>query len=240
MNSLRVSTAGFAAGVGGANSVCILPHTQAIGLPDGLGRRIVRNLQTMLIEESNLYRVTDPACGSGYVESLTAASGAKGWELFQAVEAAGGMVAALKAGLLAEEIGKSNATRDALIAKRKEALTGSSAFPNIDEPDVALWEAETVPAAAAPAGDSCTPLKVIRYAMPFEALRDAALAAGVPTVYFAQLGKIAEFTARATWAKNFFEAGGIKSLSNDTFMEPGEIGAGFKASGAKNRLSCCC
>ena len=233
VNTLRVSTAGFAAGVGGANSVCILPHTIAIGLPNALGRRIVRNLQVMLIEESNLYRVTDPAAGSGYVEDLTDQYGGAAWALFQEIFKAGGIDAALKAGLVQEVIAKSNETRNALIAKRKEALTGSSAFPNILEGDVAVDEAERTELAAAPEGEACEPLAVFRYAMPFEALRDAAKAAGEPTVFFAQLGKIAEFTARATWAKNFFEAGGIKSLSDQNFLEPGELGAAFKASGAK-------
>ena len=237
VNTLRVSTAGFAAGVGGANSVCILPHTVAIGLPDDLARRIVRNLQVMLIEESNLYRVTDPAAGSGYVESLTTDLGAHAWELFQAIESAGGVVEALKSGLVQDAIAKSNETRNALIAKRKLALTGSSAFPNILEGDVDVEEATPIPlAVSTEAGESCAPLTVIRYSMPFEALRDAAKAAGEPTIFFAQLGRIAEFTARATWAKNFFEAGGIKTLAEETFMEPGAIGETFKASGA--RITC--
>ena len=119
VNILRVTTAAFAAGVGGADSICILPHTLAIGLPDDLARRIARNLQTMLIEESNLYRVTDPAAGSGYVESLTEEIGSMAWALFQSIEKSGGMVEALKAGLLIDEIAKSNETRAKLIATRK-------------------------------------------------------------------------------------------------------------------------
>jgi len=233
VNILRVTTATFAAGVGGADSVCILPHTLAVGLPDGLSRRITRNLQTMLLEESNLYRVTDPAAGSGFVESLTDESGAKAWALFQTIEAKGGMTEALKSGLILEEIAKSNDVRNGLIAKRRDALTGASAFPDINEADADVLDVAPLPAPdLAKEGLTCTPLKAVRLSQPYEDLRDAAKAAGTPTVFFANLGRIADYTARATWAKNFFEAGGVKALSDEGFTEADKAADAYKASGA--------
>ena len=87
------------------------------------------------------------------------------------------------------------------------------------------------------------PLPSIRLAEPFEALRDAsdrmlAKTGARPKVFLANLGKIADFTARAMFAKNFYEAGGIEALSNDGFKDHAEMIAAFKASGAK--LACLC
>ncbi len=234
VNILRVTTASFAAGVGGADSVCILPHTAALGLPDGLARRISRNLQTMLLEESNLYRVTDPAAGSGFVEDLTTETGQKAWSLFQSIEAAGGMIEALQKGSVQQAIASSNNTRDKLVATRKAALTGASAFPDIAEADVAVLDVAPVAAAEqAKDGIRCDALAPVRLAEPFEALRDAAKAAGEPSIFFANLGRIADYTARSTWAKNFFEAGGVKALSDAGYTDAGEAAAAFKASGAQ-------
>ncbi|PLW77006.1 methylmalonyl-CoA mutase subunit beta [Cohaesibacter celericrescens] len=232
VNILRATTAAFAAGVGGADSVCILPHTLTHGLPDPLARRIARNLQTMLLEESNLYRVTDPAAGSGFVESWTDEMGSKAWALFQTIEQAGNMVQALKAGLLVDEIAKSNAARNKLIATRRASLTGASAFPNIDEADVEVLDVAPLAAPELAEGEKCTALKVVRISEPYEALRAAAKAAGVPTVFFANMGRIADFTARSTWAKNFFEAGGIRALSDKGFTENDAAVEAFKASGS--------
>jgi methylmalonyl-CoA mutase len=86
-------------------------------------------------------------------------------------------------------------------------------------------------------------LPAIRLAEPFEALRDSsdrALAASGarPKVFLANLGKLADFTARTLFAKNFFEAGGIEAVTNDGFPGRDEMAAAYKASGAK--LACLC
>ena len=87
------------------------------------------------------------------------------------------------------------------------------------------------------------PLPSIRLAEPFEALRDASdrmlkKTGARPKVFLANLGKVADFTARAMFAKNFYEAGGIEALSNDGFKDQAAMIAAFKASGAK--LACLC
>src|SRR5260221_10151050 len=71
VNMLRATMATFSAGLGGVNAVTVLPHTLALGLPDAFARRAARNSQLVLLEESNLAKVSDPAAGSGGVESLT-------------------------------------------------------------------------------------------------------------------------------------------------------------------------
>ncbi len=80
VNMLRTTIAVTAAGVGGADSVTALPFTLALGLPDRFARRVARNMQLILLEESNLYRVADPAAGSGGIEALTTEMAQSGLE----------------------------------------------------------------------------------------------------------------------------------------------------------------
>jgi methylmalonyl-CoA mutase len=86
-NILRATAAVFGAGLGGADSICVLPFSLAQGLPNAFARRVARNVQTVLLEESNLWRVADPASGAGYVEVLTRHLCEKAWAVFQKAEA---------------------------------------------------------------------------------------------------------------------------------------------------------
>lgn len=105
---------------------------------------------------------------------------------------------------------------------------------------------KATPVALAPYGEQkykFVPLPPIRLAEPFEALRDksdAALKArgARPKVFLANLGTPADFTARATFAKSFFEAGGIEALGSEGFADPAKLAAAFKASGAA--IACLC
>ncbi|MDX6750926.1 methylmalonyl-CoA mutase family protein [Geminicoccaceae bacterium 1502E] len=134
VNMLRCTIAGFAAGVGGADAVGVLPFDHELGLPDRFARRIARNTQLVLIEESNLHRVVDPAGGSWFVESMTADLAARAWELLQQIERAGGMAAALRAGLVQGMTAEAWTARRRAIATRRQGLTGLSEFPWLGEP----------------------------------------------------------------------------------------------------------
>jgi len=136
VNMLRATVATFAAAVGGADSLTVLPYTHALGLPDGFARRIARNTQLVLKEESHLARVVDPAGGSWYVEMLTDRLADKAWGHFQAVEAEGGMAAALQGGSVAKACAEAWSARERKIARRREELTGVNAFPKVDEAPV--------------------------------------------------------------------------------------------------------
>src|SRR2546423_13379648 len=91
---LRGRVACFAAGVGGADAITVLPFDTAIGRPDAFGRRIARNTQSILLEESTVASVVDPAGESWYVESLTGELARAAWSWFTEIERAGGMLAA--------------------------------------------------------------------------------------------------------------------------------------------------
>jgi methylmalonyl-CoA mutase len=242
VNVLRGAMAAYAAGLGGADSVSVLPFTQAIGLPDSFARRLARNSQLLLLEESNLGFVADPAAGAGAFEALTQALCEKAWGLFQNLEAQGGIVAALERGEFQAEVAKIAEARGRDIARRTAPMTGLSDFPDLAEiaPEV-LGVAR--PTFAYQGAARVAPLVPHRLAEPFEALRDASdamlTAKGArPRMFLANLGPIAAFGARATFAKCLFEAGGVETLGNDGFADATEAAAAFKASGA--RLACLC
>ncbi|MEJ2376875.1 MAG: methylmalonyl-CoA mutase family protein, partial [Pseudolabrys sp.] len=241
VNMLRATIAVTAAGVGGADSVTVLPYTLAIGLPDRFARRVARNTQLILLQESNLYRVADPAAGSGGIEALTSEIARSAWTLFQEIEAAGGAGAAIPQGLLQKKVAETRAEREKSVARRKDALTGVSDYPNLAEVPVKVLDVARV---ATPADKAIfEPLPPHRLAEPFEALRDksdAVLAktGARPKVFLANLGRMSDFTVRATFAKNFYEAGGIEAVTNDGFKDQAEMIAAFKASGTG--LACLC
>ncbi|WP_326772797.1 methylmalonyl-CoA mutase family protein [Streptomyces sp. NBC_01445] len=217
VNMLRSTVATLAAGVGGADAVTVLPFDQALGLSDGFARRIARNTSTILIEESHLARVIDPAGGSWYVERLTDELAHAAWDFFQEIERAGGQAAALRSGMIRERLAESWSLRSRNLAKRREPVTGVSEFPFLDEKPVVRE-----PAPEAPSGG----LPRVRRDEAFEALRsrsDAHLAASGsrPRVFLAPLGPAAAHSARLTFAANLFQAGGIEPVADGTFEASG-------------------
>jgi methylmalonyl-CoA mutase len=280
VNLLRGTVAAFSAGVGGADSIAVQPFTAALGLADAFARRVARNTQLILLEESNLWRVADPAAGAGGFEALTQALCGEGWQAFQEIEGQRsgdlcGIVAALADGHLQKTLAAQRAVRAKTIATRREPITGTSEFPNLREEAVAVLDIAPVKpdarhsqgslaernqselirsfvggagraeALAAPTEAlRAHPLPSLRLSQPFEALRDAADALPQrPVVFLATLGPIADFTARAGFARNLFEAGGLAAPGHDGFAQGGAtdldalVGA-FRASGAK--LACLC
>jgi len=243
VNMLRTTVAVTAAGVGGADSITVLPHTAALGLPDAFARRVARNTQLILLEESNLAKVSDPAAGSGAIEDLTNKLCAAAWSQFQEIDAAAGAWAALERGFVQKNVAAVRAERQKAAARRKDALTGTSDFPDLHEKSAAVLDVAPVVPPKEAAAVMIEPLPRIRLAEPFEALRDKsdqilAKTGARPKVFLANLGRLSEFTARAMFAKNFYEAGGIEALSNDGFKDQAAMIAAFKASGAK--LTCLC
>jgi methylmalonyl-CoA mutase len=252
VNLLRATVAVFSAGLGGANAVSVLPFTAALGLPDGFARRIARNTQLVLLEEANLAKVADPAAGSGALEDLTGKLCRAAWTLFQEIEASGGLAAALERGLIQQQIARARAEREKAIALREDVFTGVSAFADLHEVPVSVLDVAPVPSSFDRGGAvGFEPLPRIRLSEPYDRLRensDRLLrdTGSRPKVFLANLGPLAAFTARARWAKNFFEAGGIEAITNDGFAGIAADGttdldalvAAFRASGAK--LACIC
>jgi methylmalonyl-CoA mutase len=243
VNMLRATIAAFSAGIGGADALSVLPFTAAIGLPDRFARRVARNTALLLLEESNIAKVADPAAGSGGIEDLTQKLARAAWSLFQEIEKAGGAPAALEHGLIQGKIAKVRAEREAAIAHRTDALTGTSDYPLLAETPVNVIAATPVAIPPPAAAIKYPALPRIRLAEPFEQLRDAsdrilARTGTRPRIFLANLGTLAEFTARATYAKNFFEAGGIEAVTGDGTESADQMIAAFKSSGTT--LACLC
>ncbi|BBX25868.1 methylmalonyl-CoA mutase small subunit [Mycolicibacterium alvei] len=218
VNMLRTTLAAFAAGVGGADTVQVHPFDAAI--PDGLdgtstsfSRRVARNTQLLLLEESHIGQVLDPAGGSWFVEDLTAALAEQAWAHFQDIEARGGFVAARD--YIAAQIAEVAARRSDDIAHRRTAITGVNEFPNLDEK---------------PLPQPSSVSSIARYAAGFEALRDrsdAYLAAtgARPKVLLLPLGPLAEHNIRTTFASNLLASGGIEAVNPGTVDADGVAGA---------------
>jgi methylmalonyl-CoA mutase len=205
---------------------------------------VARNTQLVLLEESNLARVSDPAAGSGAIETLTQRLCEAAWLLFQEIEKAGGAFAALERSLIQHQVAATRMARQASMARRKEVLTGATEFPNLHEPEIAVLDAK--PVVLAPYGDAkitFDAMPPMRLAAPFEALRDRSDQilqdrGARPRIFLANLGTPADFTARATFAKSFFESGGIEAVEIEGFTDPATLAAAFEASGAA--LACLC
>jgi methylmalonyl-CoA mutase len=259
VNLLRVTAAAFAAGVGGAASVTTAAFDAELGEPDELGRRMARNTQLLLQEESNVGRVADPAGGSWYVETLSERIAQVAWEQFGRLEATGGVAAALLDGSLAADIAEVRDARLARVASRKEPITGVSEFADVAETPLARTEPDlrtlrsraheaSVAASLTGTATECEPLRRVRWAEQFEALRDAsdsylAATGARPKVFLVNLGPVAVHTARATFAKNFFEAGGIEAVTGEAgastgYDDPAVAVADVLAQGA--HLVCLC
>lgn len=230
VNLLRGTIATFAAAVGGAEIITCLPFDTAQGLPDEFSRRMARNTQILAAEESNVGKVSDPAGGAWFVESLTDQLAGKAWEAFQQIEAAGGMAAALTSGLVAERIEASKAERAKRLANRSQPLTGVSMFPNPAEEPLTVRPRPAAPerAGLAPQRDSEI----------FEALRDRAAASDPrPAVFLACLGARRDFGAREMFVGALLGVGGIDHPSSEGGT-PDEIVAKVKESGARFVILC--
>jgi methylmalonyl-CoA mutase len=244
VNLLRATTATFSAGIGGADSVTVLPFTAALGLPDAFARGLARNTQTILLEESNLWRSADAAAGAGGFEALTDALCDTAWEAFQELEREGGIVASLARGALQGRIAAARAERERNVSRRKDPITGTSEFPDLRETPVSvLMPAPRRRELAQPGERACEPLPSRRLAEPFEALRDRSDYIVEQTgsrrkVFLANLGPPSSFTARAGFAKNLFEAGGMEAVGNEGFASMDDLREAYRASGAK--LACLC
>jgi methylmalonyl-CoA mutase len=234
LNLLRGTLAGFGAGVGGADAVTVPPFDAAIGAAEPFSRRIARNTQALLIEESHLARVIDPAGGSWYVESLTDELARAAWAFFQEIEGAGGALAALDSGLVGERVAAVRGRRERDVATRRVPLTGVSEFPDLAERPV---ERRPLP------GPSTGGLPLFRPAAGYEAYRDrsdAVLAetGARPRAFLATLGPLAAYTARAGFARNLLQAGGIEAPEAGPTDSADDVAATFARAGTPVAVLC--
>ncbi len=246
VNVLRGTTAALAASLGGADAVTLLPldaaggaaqaqSTQAQSTQAQLGRRIARNTQLILLQESQTNAVIDPAGGSWFVEDLTEQIAQRAWHRFTSIEAAGGIVAETTSnGDLRAAIAETAQRRAAAIATQQQVLVGVNEFAYLEQLELAdTGLTETL-------GETSSHG---RWAEPFEQLRAKAIAAPI-AMFVAALGKPSDSSARANFAKSLFEAGGIATIIPEAnFDGPADVVAADTAAAfakSQAQLACIC
>jgi methylmalonyl-CoA mutase len=240
VNVMRGAVAAFSAGLGGADSVSVLPHTLAGGFPDSLARRLARNAQLILLRESNLGFVADPAAGAGSFEALTKALCEKAWGIFQEIEGQGGLPSALASGAFQRQAAVNAAALKRDVARLKSPITGVSAHADLAERPVEVAVGAPEREAFAPAEGALAPF---RLAEPFERLRDLSDAflqqTGMrPKVYLAAPGPESGHRRRVQFMREWLEAGGFEAVYHGETATAEEAVEGRRESGAP--LACLC
>lgn len=261
---LRGTGETFAAAVGGADSIATTAMDEAFGEPGELGRRMAVNTQVVLAEEAHLGRVADPAGGSGYVEAITEQLGRIGWGRFQEIERAGGMAAALQAGLVQGWAAEAARVQAGLVASVRVPIVGVSRFAAPDERATGATAAVDLLAGAeygglaewtgldevsegtgetgsgdrlrlAAAVERVTPLARSRLAEPFEKLRAAASGEAVALV---AVGEPAQWRGRVEFCRAYFGVGGFAAVETAGAVEVEEVVKQFAATGARAAVIC--
>jgi len=219
VNMLRTQTEAMSAVLGGAESITVEPFDTVFRNADEFSRRIARNQQLLLAEESHLDKVADPGAGSYYIEELTAMIAAEAWKLFTAIENEGGFLAALRKGTIQENIASTAAARKADMAKRKEILLGTNQYPDFRESQAPRHDPDKLITENKPSPDSdVKPIIPARGADEFEKLRLATERSGHrPLAFMLTIGDLSMRRARAQFSSNFFAVAGYEVKDNNGF-----------------------
>ena len=239
-NILRTALEAMASVIGGTDSLTVEPFDAHYREPDGLSRRVARNVQLLARNESHLGAVTDPGGGSYHIEKLTQSISQKSLELFQEIEREGGYLECLKSGFVQNAVKDSREKVLSDISRRKKTLVGTNEFPNVLE-KMAGDIRETLPAEEESNGSAPTvaPLAESRAAQAFEKIRllseqYAERTGEAPKVFLLHLSDSPQTVARSVFSMNFFGCGGFAIV--DGADNPG-IDEGVAAALRENPLA---
>jgi len=215
VNMLRNTTESMSAAIGGCDSMTVTTFDKLLNRNDETSERLSRNVQIILKEESYLDKTTDASAGSYYIEHLTKTIAEEAWKLFLQIEEKGGFTNALKEGFVQTEIEKSAATRNALIASKREIILGTNQYANPKDKVAKLLPTETKTESK---GTDIKPLTLYRAAQEFENLRIRTEKSGkTPKVFLLTIGNLAMRKARASFSSNFFATAGYEVIDNNGF-----------------------
>lgn len=231
---LRGTGETVAAAIGGADSIATTPMDAALGEPGALGRRLALNTQIILAEESQLGRVADPAGGAGQFESLTDQLARAAWTRFQRIEAAGGMVAALRGGVVQAAVAEAAKAQAQAVASVRVPIVGVSRFAAKDERPTGARAVQRSTGTDV-AGERVTPLVRTRLAEPFEALRAASRRERVALV---AVGEPAQWRARVEFCRAYFEVGGFEVVETAGTLALAQAVQQFTETGARAAVIC--
>ena len=216
VNMLRTQTEAMSATIAGVDSLTVLPYDIAYKTPDDFSERIARNQQLLLKEESHFDKVTDPAAGSYYIETLTKEIAAQAWKLFLEVEDKGGFFEAVKSGSVQQAIKATAANRLKAVSSRREVLLGTNQFPNFTEKAAQKLDLELAAIGSCGCAENgIETLPSVRGSQEFEDLRFATEhAAKTPKAFMLTIGSLAMRLARAQFSCNFFACAGYEVVDN--------------------------
>ena len=219
VNMLRGTTEAMSATIAGVHSLEVMPFDASFENPTEFSKRIARNVELLLKNESHFDQVVDPAGGSYYVENLTQSIAAEAWKLFLELEEKGGYVAAFESGYVVERVDASAAAKDKSVAQRRITLLGANQYPNFTE-----VASDAVTEAAVTRRKKAGVLNPYRGAMAFEAMRLHVDRSGkTPKAFMLTAGHLAMARARAQFSCNFFACAGIR-VQDNTFFKSIEEG----------------
>ncbi len=216
VNMLRVTTESMAGALGGVDSLQVAPFDAALGESTEFSRRIARNLQLILQEEVRLIDLIDPAGGAWHVETLTDQLAKSAWNLFQQIEAQGGLIEALRSGDIQAQIAEIAQQRRQDLDEGRTALVGCSQYPNLDE---TLPDLQNLPPAAMA---DAAPLPARRLADPYEELRRRAdiyrqQNGHLPRVILIGLGQAEKCRTWANFARELYAPGGFEVIDGGNY-----------------------
>lgn len=255
VNLLRTTTESMSSVIGGIDSLTVLPFNFITTKDDDFSLRLARNQQILLKEESNFDKVTDPAAGSYYVETLTKSFINNAWNQFLMVVEKGGFIKCFKENFIQDIITETSEKRNKNVAIRRESFVGVNQYPNISEtidfvPETLLETDEDIEdieeesgCGCCISGDQFKLLEPYRGPECFERLRlETELytkeSGKRPTVFLFTYGNLGMRIARAGFATNFFGCAGFDIINNNGFSSV-EVGIeAAKASKAEITVIC--
>ena len=216
VNLLRSTTEAMSGAISGLDSMSILPFDNTYKSSDEISRRIARNQQILLKEESYLDKIVDPSAGSYYIENLTDSIASASWELFLKIEEQGGFIKAIENNFIYNEIEKSYEEKSKEIAIRKINILGTNQYPNLNE--------EMLDSIKLEKSKKQSKLKLNRAAEAFENIRlktEYHIKNGnkKPSVFLFNIGNLAMRKARAGFITNFFGCAGFEIIDNSGFSK---------------------
>ncbi|WP_168413048.1 methylmalonyl-CoA mutase subunit beta [Bacillus salacetis] len=231
VNMLRSGNEAFAAVLGGADYLHVSPFDQVSAKSSAFSERIARNTQLILSQESHLNKVSDPAGGSYYIESLTNNLAEKAWKKVQDIDRTGGLIQALQTGIFQDEIQQVLQKREYDTAVRKQNIIGTNVYANLEE--------ELLEGAGPIHEESMPGLPAKRVSESFEILRTrAAKLKAEPQAGLILLGNIKNHKARADFVTGFLAAGGIGVLPSPECMTTEDAARFVKESNADYFIIC--
>ncbi|NRA66155.1 MAG: hypothetical protein HRU19_16830 [Pseudobacteriovorax sp.] len=208
VNILRMTIMGAAAGLSGVDAIEVAPYDCLFGQPSDSGYRIARNIHHILLEESHLHRVQDPAGGSPYIEKLTLDIAAKAWHYFQEIQKVGGATQALTSNWISDDLASERQTLLKNLRTRRRPLTGTSEFPNPS----AKWPREGMNQDGPGTLTHSTLLPLFRESAIFEDLWLRGNEVSDASLFMLVLGSLSDHSPRSIFSSNILGIAGMEAV----------------------------